>query len=244
MQSKIENRMDFADKIVSRTIAVFFAAVLAVCAYVTYDSIKGHNEVRATSADALSLVAGVADENRIVELQKTVNSEIKAWVELDGTDISYPITQAGDNTFYLTHNFRRDYAGNGSIFADFRNNLEQDDYVVVYGHNMNGEQMFGPLKKYADANYFSTHASGKVYTAKGSTEAEVLGYAIVEGDDQGIYGIGSNANGKNDALLQYIKTAASQTGQWHNPSGKHSRLMLLSTCYNHSSKRAVVLLAY
>lgn len=87
------------------------------------------------------------------------NPDIVGWIQLGGKDdpivnIDYPVMQAADNDYYLTHNFKREDAPRGAIFADYRNkfnNGELSGNTVLYGHNMwNGDTMFAKLSRYYD----------------------------------------------------------------------------------------------
>lgn len=74
-------------------------------------------------------------------------TEIVAWFQLD--DISYPIMQHTDNSYYLHHLPDGSYNGGGSIFLLNHNNpLFTDKSSFVYGHNMGNGSMFGRLKNY------------------------------------------------------------------------------------------------
>ena len=86
-----------------------------------------------------------------------VNSDIVGWVKLgDENDpivnIDYPVVQAEDNDYYLTHNFYKEDAQRGAIFADYRNKFDNGDLsgnTILYGHNMwNGDTMFAKLSRY------------------------------------------------------------------------------------------------
>ncbi len=85
------------------------------------------------------------------------NSDIVGWVTLGSEDdkivfIDYPVVQAVDNDYYLTHNFKKETAERGAIFADYRNIFEPDRLsanTILYGHNMwNGDTMFAKLSRY------------------------------------------------------------------------------------------------
>lgn len=90
----------------------------------------------------------------------TLNPELVGWITIEGTEIDYPVMQSSieDSDFYLKHNFDREEDINGSIFLDARNNyLNQDDNLIIYGHNMKSGLMFGGLKKYLDETYWREH---------------------------------------------------------------------------------------
>ena len=211
-----------------------------ICFYAIYDSIRTKNEIR-TFSDASSLIESVPDDDRISELRKNANDEIIAWIELTGTKISYPVTQTTNNQYYLSHNFRKEYSPGGSVFVDYRNKLTRDDYAVIYGHNMDNALMFGEIHSFSNKDFFDEHRKGKIYLEDGAHELTVLAHAIVGNDNEYIYDVDAVANGKNNELIDYIKSRASNTAL---DVATPKRLLLLSTCYNHSNQRAVLLVGY
>ena len=77
----------------------------------------------------------------------SINSSTVGWINVPGTSINYPVTQASDNNFYLSHTFDKSYNSAGWIFADFRNKFDgTDKNIVVYGHNRRDGSMFASLK--------------------------------------------------------------------------------------------------
>ncbi len=85
------------------------------------------------------------------------NSDVIGWIRLGDSDnpvINYPVVQAADNKYYLTKNFLKQDSERGTIYADYRNVITQNDTsgnIILYGHNMwNGETMFAKLTRYYD----------------------------------------------------------------------------------------------
>ncbi len=79
----------------------------------------------------------------------SINPDIYAWIDIPGTEISYPIVQsATDDSFYLDHDVYKDSHVNGSIFSEHAYNdiLFEDAVTVLYGHNMKNGDMFGDLQ--------------------------------------------------------------------------------------------------
>lgn len=54
---------------------------------------------------------------QLEEMQQE-NSDIVGWIEIDGTNINYPILQTTDNDYYLNHNYKKEKASTGSLFLD------------------------------------------------------------------------------------------------------------------------------
>lgn len=97
------------------------------------------------------------------------NKDIAGWISLDNTKVNYPFVldpgaiPAGTsyyggeeypaNSYYLDHDLNGGYARGGTLFMDYRNvfgysEVMQSDNIVIYGHNMANNTMFGSLRRY------------------------------------------------------------------------------------------------
>lgn len=56
--------------------------------------------------------------------------------------------------FYLEHNFSKEYSISGTLFVDYRNDINKDKNIIIYGHNMRNGTMFNELKKFKDEEFF------------------------------------------------------------------------------------------
>lgn len=86
-----------------------------------------------------------------------VNQDLFGWICIEGTEIDYPLVQASDNKYYLSHNFYKDEDSAGTLFVDYRNTGVSDTNLIVYGHNMRNSKMFGKLKNYEDYGFYQQH---------------------------------------------------------------------------------------
>ncbi len=101
-----------------------------------------------------------------------INDDIVGYMRIPTKDgdpiIELPVVQAEDNVKYLNLNFNGDESRSGALFLDWRNNFDKvkdhylveknSDNLVVYGHNMADESMFGKLKYYqTDEKYYEKH---------------------------------------------------------------------------------------
>ena len=82
------------------------------------------------------------------------NKDTKGWIKYNSDKINYPIVQAKNNDYYLDKNFYKKYNQAGSIFMDYRNNSFDDKNVVLYGHSMLDNSMFGSLKDLFAKDFF------------------------------------------------------------------------------------------
>ena len=95
-----------------------------------------------------------------LEEMHSKNEDLIGWVEIDGTDVSYPVMQGDDNAFYLKHNYNKEESKAGSIFADYRGIITKDEHpdnYVLYGHDMKSGEFFEPLAGYKKIDFFKEH---------------------------------------------------------------------------------------
>lgn len=116
-------------------------------------------------------------------LQKQ-NPDVYAWIQIDGTNISYPILQsADDNEYYLNHTIDGKEGYPGSIYTENWNTKSFTDYnTVIYGHEMRDGTMFHDLLSYADINFMKEHPEVIIYTPDKKLTYQIFAY--VEYDDR------------------------------------------------------------
>lgn len=89
-----------------------------------------------------------------------INQDIKGFIKVDGTTISYPVVQGSDNDYYLRRNIYKEYDINGVPFLDYRNEITKDnqsDNLIIYGHHMNFDGVFGPFIHYNKLDFYKEH---------------------------------------------------------------------------------------
>lgn len=105
------------------------------------------------------------------------NEDVVGWLSIEGTTIDYPVVQAEDNDYYLTRDMNKKENAAGSIFMDFRSNMESihsNSNIIVYGHRMKDGSMFGALKKYEYQSNFDNHRIIRFDTLYESYEWEIF----------------------------------------------------------------------
>jgi len=97
---------------------------------------------------------------RIAELREYYNNpDIVGYIQIPGTNISYPVAQTGNNAFYLYHDLRWNPSRHGSVFLDYENNLYDlcCDNTIIYGHNMRDGSKFHNIRHYFREDFFRSH---------------------------------------------------------------------------------------
>ena len=111
---------------------------------------------------------------QIEELQKE-NQEIIGWLEIEGTNINYPICQAKDNDFYLTHNYKKEKASTGSLFLDKDFDMVNGSTnYLIYGHRNKQGLMFEDLMKYAKEDFYKEHTKIRFTTNADDSIYEII----------------------------------------------------------------------
>lgn len=82
------------------------------------------------------------------------NEDYRGWLNVENTNIDYPVLQSYDNQYYLDKDINREYLMSGSIFMNYLNDGFNDENTVLFGHNMRNKTMFAQLKKYKEKEFF------------------------------------------------------------------------------------------
>ena len=95
------------------------------------------------------------------------SEDIYAWLDIPGTQISYPILQnEEDDTYYLRRNAKGESDVNGVLYTEATYNSRDfsDPLTVVYGHNMKSGLMFGTLQEmYSSQELLDEHSEIIIY---------------------------------------------------------------------------------
>ena len=87
-----------------------------------------------------------------------LNHDMVGWITIPDTVIDYPVVQSEDSEFYLSHGFFGEENNNGQIILDAKCDPYTPSYnLIISGHNMKSDLMFGTLDEYRDRNFWSKH---------------------------------------------------------------------------------------
>ncbi len=122
-----------------------------------------------------TLVANRLEWKRLSE----INEDIIGWIEINGTDINYPILKC-NNLYYLRHNYNKTYNLNGSIYTNGDLSFKEKE-TVLYGVSMKNDLMFSELDNYLEKDFLDSHNNFFIYTPENTYKATVIGcYSATE----------------------------------------------------------------
>lgn len=103
------------------------------------------------------------------------NDDVVGTIEILNTDYKVPIVQGKDNDYYLDHLPNKEYSIMGSIFLDYRVNIDTSRKILVYGHNSSKFEMpFDILENYYDETYLNEHKYIEIKTKNKIRKYEVF----------------------------------------------------------------------
>ena len=121
----------------------------------------------------------VVDDNTILKRYQKLyekNHDFIGWISIEGTKVDYPVMQCKeDEQRYMRKNFDKEYALAGTPFLAAACDAEKPSTnLIIYGHNMKDNTMFGTLSEYTDHEYWEEHKTVHFDTIYGLNEYEVV----------------------------------------------------------------------
>jgi len=113
------------------------------------------------------------------------NPDIVGRIALKTCDIAYLVTQTTDNQTYLSVGYDRQESRNGTIFMDYRCDVEADPlrgHYIIYGHNMKSGAMFHNLMKYKEEDFFYNNRVFRFDTLYEDYEWEIFSAYVTDTD--------------------------------------------------------------
>ena len=167
------------------------------------------------------------------------NNDIKGWIIIPDTTISYPICQTTDNDYYLNHNYKKTSTRVGSIFLDYRVSSDfNDTNTIIYGHRMKDLSMFASLKYYVDQSFWEEHKTVLIYTLDGKINIYSV-YSAFEGDPNGLsYNTIMDTLEDKNEFIDYT-TSCSKYRTGITPT-EDDRFITLSTCAGSGHEKRMI----
>jgi sortase B len=165
---------------------------------------------------------------------KELNSDTVGWIEIRNTNINYPFVQANDNDYYLNHSFYKYENVEGWIYLNYLNNTNfKDPNTIIFGHDTHGRNMFSDLKKLYEG-LLGNYIPITIYLEDNTYHYETIAIFLVEEQDN-----------------QFLKAKLSETDinqalekskyNFNKKVDTTNRFITLSTCYNSSSQKVILL---
>ena len=170
---------------------------------------------------------------------KSVNSDVVAWLMVDGTNVNYPIVQNSNNDYYLNHDITKNYKASGWTFMDYRNSVNLDDTnTIFYGHNLLNKTAFGSLASVFTDKWFNN--SNHYIIVKTETMQHVYEVFSSYYIDPEVYYLQTNFYNDDD-YQQFLNTIKGRSINNYNLDVTvNDKIITLSTCTDDNTGRKVI----
>lgn len=237
--------MKKSKKIISNILIIILLAIVIFCAFKIYKHYADEAEY-AEDFSRISASAEQTDEKGVLERYNELhlqNKDMAGWIKIDGTTVNYPVMQTPSSpNYYLRRNFDKEYSAWGTPYIQENCNLAESDNIIIYGHHIRGDKMFGALKKYTSQDFFKEHGIIKFDTLTRRDEYQIIavfkttisagGYRYYD------YVGGENEKAFNDYVAKCKELSLYDTGI---TAVYGDKLITLSTCeYSADNGRLVV----
>lgn len=172
------------------------------------------------------------------------NEDMVGWISIAVTNINYPVMQTpNEPNFYLKHNFDKEYSDLGVPYMQEDCRISDSDNLVIYGHHIKGQKMFGALENYKSQSFYEEHKIIQYDTLTELGEFEIVAvFKTVAYSSEGFrYYDFVNADNEEDFNAYIDKCRELALYDTGVTAEYGDRLITLSTCeYSQNNGRLVV----
>ena len=166
-----------------------------------------------------------------------LNEDGKGWLKIPNTTIDFPIVQTTNNDFYLFHDVAKQPSSYGSIYLDYRVQDFNDAHVVIYGHAVRHQAMFGPLIEFTHNDYLHDHRLIEVVDANVLYRYQIISVHLVDASITRLT-LPMNPDQFNTELQRYLDASMHAI---ERPTQHYNQLLTLISCeYSYDDGRIFV----
>ena len=218
--------------IISSTLILLLIGCVSLVAYQNLNNEDKHDEEEKATKERIyqdiSTLSIENNENVVLNYQKGFNNtDIIAELSIENTDLVTPVAKGNDNEYYLNHLLDKSRNSLGSVFLDYRNNID-DRKILIYGHNSeNVYTEFHLLENYLDEEYYYDHDDITLKTVDNTYNYKIFSIYIATTNLQYV-----NLNFTDTEYYEHLNwlknNSIYNTGVTIDPN---SEILVLQTCY-------------
>ncbi len=175
-----------------------------------------------------------------------INKDVVGCITIPGTSVNNPLLQSNDNDKYMSIKMDGRDSRAGEIFLDYRNHFDEvdeeghlkfpnSDNLIIYGHNMNDEQMFGSLKYYQrNPDYYGEHPIIELNSNYEQYKYKIFAFFILDAKDESDtrFDCWNKINFTDEAdFYSFVNEAKRRSLRLNDVDVKYGdKLVTLSTC--------------
>ena len=218
--------------IISSALILLLIGCVSLITYHSLNNEDKHDEEEKATKERIyqdiSTLSIENNENVVLNYQKGFNNtDIIAELSIENTDLVTPVAKGNDNEYYLNHLLDKSRNSLGSVFLDYRNNID-DRKILIYGHNSeNVYTEFHLLENYLDEEYYYDHDDITLKTVDNTYNYKIFSIYIATTNLQHV-----NLNFTDTEYYEHLNwlknNSIYDTGVTIDPN---SEILVLQTCY-------------
>ena len=150
------------------------------------------------------------------------NNDIKGILEIENTDYIVPVLQESDNDYYLNHDAYGNSNYMGSIYLDYRVDIDSSKKLLIYGHNSSKIDTSTTKKRYEIFSVYVEPTDYSYMNINFNSEEEYLNH-LKKLKSKSMYDTGVEVT-KDDEIL--ILQTCSTHKDYHNYQKKYLLIIL------------------
>lgn len=175
-----------------------------------------------------------------------INKDVVGVIRIPDTPVNNPVMQSDDNDKYLDRKMNGRESRAGELFLDYRNSFDRvdseghlaepnSDNLIIYGHNMKDEQMFGCLKSYErDGSFYGKHPVIELNSNYERYTYKIFSVFLLDAEDESSteYDCWNYINfSSEEEFYEFVNEAKRRTIRLNDVDVKYGdKLLTLSTC--------------
>lgn len=161
-------------------ICIVFLLIICIYSFIKiYQKYNTKKEIEQVN----NIVISPDNENDIEYLRKQYNNDDIIGI-LNIASINTILVQGKDNDFYLDHLINKEENKTGSVFVDYRQNINSAKQLNIYGHSSDYYDLpFNVLLNYSDFEFYKENKYAEIITEDKTYKYEIFGVNMTTNEE-------------------------------------------------------------
>lgn len=167
------------------------------------------------------------------------NEDTVGWINVNNTNINYPVVQSTDNNYYLTHSYDKKENEAGWVFLDYRNNKDfTSKNNIIYAHSRLDKTMFGSLSKVLKQSWYKDKSNHIIRLSTPTEDSlwQIFSVYVIKEEKYYI----TTSWPSDTEYLDFLNTIKKRSKYNFNTElNTNDKILTLSTCYSDTERTVV-----